>query len=78
MLFGPEVLPLGLHFAVHFQFGVAFGVLEAELLINRDKVREEQRVYPFVLVFGFYGNEQQVERLGICLLYTSPSPRDTR
>ena len=40
VLLRAEVLPLRLHLAVHFQFGVAFGVFEAELLVYGDEVGE--------------------------------------
>ena len=48
MLLGTEVFPLRLHLAVLFQLGITFGILEAQLLIDRDKR----------LLYSFYqGNE---------------------
>ena len=61
MLFRLEVVPLGLHLAVQFQFHVAFGVLEAQLLVDGDEVGEEQGVDTLVLVFGLYGHQHQVQ-----------------
>lgn len=41
VLFRAEVFPLGLYFSVQFQFGIAFGILEAQLLVHGDEVGEE-------------------------------------
>ena len=67
MLLGAEVLPLCLHLAVQLQLGIAFGIFEAQLLVDGDEVGEEQGIDTFVLVFGFDGNQQQVEHLGATL-----------
>ena len=40
MLLGLEIFPLGLHFSVQFQFRIAFGIVESQLLISRNKIRE--------------------------------------
>ena len=38
VLLGLEVVPLCLYLAVQFQFDVAFGVFEAQLLVDGDEV----------------------------------------
>ena len=40
MLYGLEIFPLCLHLAVFFQFRIALGILETELLIHRNQVIE--------------------------------------
>ena len=40
MLLGLEIFPLGLHLSVQFQFRITFGILESQLLIYGDQVRE--------------------------------------
>ena len=40
MLLGLEIFPLGLHLSIQFQFRITFGILESQLLIYRNQVRE--------------------------------------
>ena len=67
MLFRLEVLPLRLHLAVQLQLRITLGILETKLLIDGDKVGEQQCIYPLVLILRFHGNQQQIEHLGIFL-----------
>ena len=67
MLFRLEVLPLRLHLAVQLQLRITLGILETKLLIDGDKVGEQQCIYPLVLILWFHGNQQQIEHLGIFL-----------
>ena len=67
MLFRLEVLPLRLHLAVQLQLRITLGILETKLLIDGDKVGEQQCIDALVLIFRFYGNQQQVEHFGIFL-----------
>ena len=64
MLLRAEVFPLCLYFSVQFQFGIAFGIFEAQLLVDGNQVGEQQCVDTLILLFGFDGYEQQVEHLG--------------
>ena len=63
MLLRLEVLPLALHLVVHLQFGIAFGIFEAKLLINGNQVGKEQCVHALALIIGPHGHKQQIEYL---------------
>lgn len=64
MLFRLEVLPLRLYFAVQFQLRITFGILETKLLIDGDKVGEQQCIDALVLIFRFYATSSKSSILG--------------
>lgn len=64
MLFRLEVLPLRLHLAVQLQLRITLGILETKLLIDGDKVGEQQCIYPLVLILGFTATSSKSSILG--------------
>ena len=71
MVFTLEIIPLSLYGIVACQLRVTFGIFDSQIDIYGNKIVEQQRIYPFILIFRQYACQIQV-----CLLYTSPSPRD--
>ncbi len=61
MLLALEVFPLFLDVFVAFELNVALGLTVACLDVAGNEVGEEQGVDAFALVFGLYGDEEQVD-----------------
>ena len=62
-----EISPLTLYLCIGLKLGVRFGILEALLLVVRDKVLEQQRIHTLVLIGWMGCHEEEIHAVVLTL-----------